>query len=71
MAEPVMWKSTAIIPTSILGRDDAGRMLVRCPSCGDTATVMDDGEIRCPLDEALRAAFLAALGGADADHPPS
>ncbi len=46
-------KLTAIIPTSVLGTDEEGRTLVRCPTCGDTATVQADGRIICPLDEAI------------------
>lgn len=63
MAELEVWKSTAIVPVSILGQDDEGRTLVRCPECGDTATVMEDGEIRCPFGETIQAALSTALEG--------
>lgn len=63
MADPVVWKSTAIVPVNVLGQDDEGRTLVRCPECGDTATVMEDGEIRCPFAETIQAAFCTALEG--------
>jgi len=46
-------KLTAIVPTSVLGTDEQGRTLVRCPECGETATVQDDGRITCSLHEAI------------------
>jgi len=52
-------------PVSVLGTDDDGRTLVRCPECGEDATVQDDGRIACPLGDAvnakLRAVFEADL----------
>jgi hypothetical protein len=46
-------KMTYVVPTSVLGYDDQGRMLVRCPECGDDATILDDGRIACPLGDAI------------------
>jgi hypothetical protein len=49
-----VWKSVAVVPVVVLGQDEQGRQLVRCPAlgCGETATVEADGSIVCPVGKA-------------------
>lgn len=45
------------IPVQLLGLDEQGRQLYRCPSagCGETAYFDEDGRGHCPTDEAMLA----------------
>ena len=47
-------KMAHYVPVTILGKDEQGRTLVRCPElgCGETATVMEDNSIVCPIGQA-------------------
>jgi hypothetical protein len=56
-------KMAYAVPVTVLGHDNQGRTLVRCPSrgCGETATVLDDGCVSCPVGEA-EDSFLAEEG---------
>lgn len=56
------------VPVAVHGQDEHGRTLVGCPTCGDTATVLDSGEVRCPTGAATDDAIQQALG---AWPPPS
>lgn len=51
------------VPATILGKDEHGRTLIMCPSrgCGDTATIMEDGRVVCPTDEAMQEYLVRAL----------
>lgn len=45
------------IPVDLLGRDEQGRQLYRCPfaGCGETGYFDEDGVGRCPVHEAIAA----------------
>jgi hypothetical protein len=54
-----------LMPVTILGTGEDGRTLVRCPECGDDATVLEDGRIYCPYGETIQNAVRNALTSAD------
>lgn len=46
-------KAAAVVPVAIQGTDAEGRTLITCPTCGDTATVLEDGLVSCPTDQGI------------------
>lgn len=48
------------VPVEVLGTDEQGRTLVRCPSrgCGEPAYIAEDGHVVCTVGEAY-SAFLS------------
>lgn len=51
------------VPVVLLGRDEQGRQLYRCPSagCGETAYFDEDGRGHCPTHDAITDFLGAAL----------
>lgn len=49
-----------VITVTVIGVDDQGRTLVRCPArgCGESAYIDDDGRVICPTAESI-AEFLS------------
>lgn len=58
-----VYKLGHITEVQLLGLDEQGRQLYRCPSagCGDTAYFDEDGKGHCPTDEAFMAFLRAAV----------
>lgn len=63
MRAPEVEKLACLVPTSVLGTDEQGRMLVACPTCHEPAPVLADGTIACPLGEAIGDFLAQQLGG--------
>lgn len=70
MSEPelTVHKLAHYVEVQLLGLDEQGRQLYRCPSagCGETAYFDQDGQGHCPTEEAFMAYLTEAFGKLEA-----